>query len=187
MDHDLPELVDRCLAGDQAAMVQLVECYQDRVFGVCYRMLGQRQDAEDATQETFIRALRSLIRWDARRPFDPWLLAIAANRCRTMLQARRRRSPHRVLYDDQLEDGAPDWHDAYHLEEEISLALRQLRPDYRQAFLLFHEQGLSYEQIARILRCPLGTVKTWIHRARHELAARLQQREVVTRYELRRV
>jgi RNA polymerase sigma-70 factor, ECF subfamily len=189
LDHDLRELVDRCLAGDQAAMVRLVDRYRDRVFGICYRMLGQRQDAEDAAQETFLRVLRSLFRWDQRRAFEPWLLAIAANRCRTMLAARARRSTYHVIHDDQIEDKSPNWQDADHLEEEIQLALGQLRTDYRQAFLLFHEQGLSYEHIAEIMRCPLGTVKTWIHRARQELAARLQQREVVTstRYELPRV
>jgi RNA polymerase sigma-70 factor, ECF subfamily len=189
LDHDLRELVEHCLAGDQAAMVRLVDAYRDRVFGICYRMLGQRQDAEDAAQETFLRVLRSLGRWDQHREFEPWLLAIAANRCRTMLAARTRRSTYHEFHGDQIEDTSPNWQDVDHLKEEVQLALGQLRADYRQAFLLFHEQGLSYEHIAGIMRCPLGTVKTWIYRARQELATRLEQREVVmrTRYEVRRV
>ena len=189
MQQEIPELVDLALAGDQAAMVQLVDRYRDRVLGLCLRMLGQRQDAEDAAQETFIRMLRSLVRWDRRRDFEPWLLAIAANRCRTLLSDRKRRTTQTVLHDDLLEDKTPNWQDAEQLEEEVYLALGQIRAEDRRAFLLFHEQGLPYSQIASILGRPVGTVKTWIHRARQELAARLVEREVVTskRYELRRV
>src|SRR5438132_14091434 len=76
-------LVQRSLAGDQIAMLALVDRYQGQVFGLCHRMLGQRQDAEDMAQETFVRALRSLSQWDQEREFLPWLLAIAGNRCRT--------------------------------------------------------------------------------------------------------
>ena len=82
---DLKALIRRCLAGDQAAMLALVERFRGQVFGLCYRMLGHREDAEDAAQETFVRVLKNLHRWDADREFQPWLLAIAGNRCRTAL------------------------------------------------------------------------------------------------------
>ena len=82
-------LVDDCRRGDQRAMAALVDRFRDRVFGLCLRMVGQRQDAEDMTQETFVRALRSLASWDSQRDFQPWLLAIAGNRCRTLLATRR--------------------------------------------------------------------------------------------------
>src|SRR5437773_9623310 len=88
---DLLALVKRCLAGDQGAMLALVERFRGQVFGLCYRMLGQRQDAEDAAQETFVRVLKNLHRWDSARASQPWLLAIAGNRCRTALAARRKR------------------------------------------------------------------------------------------------
>src|SRR3954468_21863612 len=88
---DLRPLIRRCLTGDQGACLALVERFQGQVFGLCYRMLGQRQDAEDAAQETFVRVLKNLHRWDQAREFQPWLLAIAGNRCRTALAARRRR------------------------------------------------------------------------------------------------
>ena len=88
--EDLRKLIQRCLAGQQDAMHALVERYQSQVFGLCYRMLSNREDAEDATQETFVRVLKSLDRWDSARDFDPWLLAIAGNRCRTMLSRRSR-------------------------------------------------------------------------------------------------
>ncbi len=189
MQQEIPELVDLALAGDQTAMVHLVDRYRDRVFGLCLRMLGQRQDAEDAAQETFIRMLRSLVRWDRRRDFEPWLLAIAANRCRTLLGHRRRRTGQTELHDELLEDKTPNWQDAEQLEEEVALALAQIRAEDRRAFLLFHEQGFAYAEIASILGRPVGTVKTWIHRARRDLATRLVERGVVTskRYELRRV
>src|SRR6478672_12236459 len=91
VSSDLIQLVGQCLAGDQRSMLALVERFQGQVFGLCYRMLGQRQDAEDAAQETFVRVLKNLHRWDEGRDFEPWLLAIAGNRCRTALANRRRR------------------------------------------------------------------------------------------------
>ncbi|MCG8584672.1 MAG: sigma-70 family RNA polymerase sigma factor [Pirellulales bacterium] len=179
MPHDLRELIKRCLAGHQDAMHALVQHYQSQVFGLCYRMLGSREDAEDATQETFVRVFKSLERWDSSRDFDPWLLAIAGNRCRTML-VRRSRRPTSTPLVDHLPDRTPDMQAAQNLAEEVNLALEDLRDEYRQAFLLFHEQELSYAEIGAALECPVGTVKTWVHRARRELIERLARREVVS-------
>lgn len=159
-------------------MLELVDRYRGQVFGLCYRMLQQRQDAEDMAQETFIRVLRSLHRWDANRDFEPWLLAIAGNRCRTLLAKRMQRPPWQPLID-QVPDDAPQLEAARNLAEEVDLALSQIRDEYRQAFVLFHEHGLSYADIASALACPLGTVKTWVHRARRELIDILRQRGVV--------
>ncbi len=175
---ELRTLVKCCLAGDQNAMLSLVARFQGQVFGLCYRMLGQRQDAEDAAQETFLRVLRNLHRWDATRDFEPWLLAIAGNRCRTALAARKRRPLSEDLADRDV-DGAPDPRGANQLAEEVQLALREVRDDYRQAFVLFHEHELSYGEIALAMEVPLGTVKTWVHRARRELIERLRSRGVL--------
>jgi RNA polymerase sigma-70 factor, ECF subfamily len=168
---DIRELVTRCLANEQVAMRELVERYTGQVFGLCLRMLGDRHDAEDLAQESFCRALSSLANWDADRDFSPWLLAIAGNRCRTWLAARSRRLAP-MEWDDRMVDSRsspePDG-----LSEELEMALARLRPEYRQAFVLFHEQQFSYQEIAAALDCPLGTVKTWVHRARRELAQRL--------------
>jgi len=169
--EDIPTLVSRCLAGEQAAMRVLVESHAGQVFGLCFRMLGNRHDAEDVAQESFCRALRSLANWDATRDFAPWLLAIAGNRCRTWLAGRARRVKTSASLEraaDRSCDPAVD-----DLPEALEHALRRLRTEYRQAFLLFHEQGLSYQEIAAALDCPLGTVKTWVHRARRELAQQL--------------
>src|SRR3954447_7132795 len=170
---DLPTVVGRCLAGDQSAMLALVERFRGQVFGLCYRMLGQRQDAEDAAQETFVRVLKSLHHWDQAREFEPWLLAIAGNRCRTALAARRRR-PAAEPTVELIADDAPDQRPAQNLAEEVRLALAELRPEYRQAFLLFHEHELAYGQIAEAMKVPLGTIKTWVHRAHKELIEHLR-------------
>jgi RNA polymerase sigma-70 factor (ECF subfamily) len=178
MTSELKELVRRCLSGEQAAMVELVQRYQGPVFGICYRMLGQRQDAEDAAQETFVRVLKNLQRWDAERDFEPWLLAIAGNRCRTALASRRRRPMHRSL-EIPLDDPQARADSGDLLAEEVARGLQRIRPEYREAFLLFHEHELSYEAIAHVMHRPLGTIKTWIHRARLELIRDLQSRQVI--------
>ena len=179
VSNDPRDLINRCLAGDEAAMIDLVERYRDRVFRFCYRMLGQRQDAEDAAQETFVRVLRSLVTWDGRRDFEPWLLAIAGNRCRSLLAARKRRPATGLVAAEQLVDRSLDWHAMQTLAEEVQLALLRLRPEYREAFVLFHENQLSYDQIAAAIQRPLGTVKTRIHKARQQLMAQLRRRGVV--------
>ncbi len=188
MSDDVRELVDRCLRGDQSAMLQLVDTYRGQVFGLCYRMLRHRQDAEDVTQESFVRALKSLHRWDSEREFLPWLLAIAGNRCRTLLSTRKRQ-PAATSLVEQVSDKTLEHAAAKNLAEEVELALETLREEYRQAFLLFHQHELSYQEISEALDCPLGTVKTWVHRARRELIARLAQRGVVQelKNEVRRV
>lgn len=178
MADEVRDLVRGCLAGDQMAMLALVERYQGQVFGLCYRMLGQRQDAEDMAQETFARALKSIAQWDAGREFLPWLLAIAGNRCRSHL-AQRMRRPASTPLVEQLPDHRPDDEPARHLAEELRRALARLRSEYRQAFLLFHQQQLSYAEIGAALDCPLGTVKTWVHRARREVIEALRHRGVI--------
>jgi RNA polymerase sigma-70 factor (ECF subfamily) len=106
-----------------------------------------------------------------------------------MLSSRRRQPLAASELDDQWTDDSPDLQAAQNLAEEVQLALQRIRSEYREAFVLFHENGLNYEQIAQVLTRPVGTIKTWVRRARQELVALLQQREVVgeMRYELRRV
>jgi RNA polymerase sigma-70 factor, ECF subfamily len=177
LPDEVCELVRRSLAGEESAMTELVDRFRGQVFGLCYRMLGHRQDAEDVAQESLARALRSLATWDSHREFRPWLLAIAGNRCRSMLEARRR-LPKPSCEVEDLPD-ARSLRAEGHLAEEVALALSRLRDEYRQAFVLFHEQELTYAEIAEVLECPVGTVKTWVHRARHELANHLRRRGIV--------
>lgn len=187
MSDDDAALVRRCLDGDELAMRAFVEKYQGAVFGLCYRMVGQREDAEDVAQEVFLRAFRSLHRWDSQRPMKPWLLMIAANRCRTALEKRSRQplSSEYVAHLAAEEETSPPGD----LAEELALALDKLREEYRLCFVLFYQQELSCAQIGEMMDCPLGTVKTWLHRARRELAEHLKRRGVVSdgQYELHRI
>ena len=178
MGDELPVLVNRCLAGHQPSFGDLVDRFRGQVYGLCFRMLGQREDAEDATQETFVRVVRNLHRWDPTRAFEPWLLTIAGNRCRTRL-AKRMRRPGTLTLDYPVEDQSVELARAELLAEEIELALKHVRQEYRQAFLLFHKQEMCYAEIAQTLDVPLGTVKTWVHRARRELIVRLRTRGVI--------
>jgi RNA polymerase sigma-70 factor (ECF subfamily) len=170
-------LVRRCLRGDAEAIRALVERFQAEVYGLCVRLLTHRHDAEDVTQEVFLRIFRSLRRWDSSRPLKPWIVGITVNRCRTWL-AQRGRRPEVI---DYLQDTAParPADDSAELVSEIQAALAELRPEYREVFVLFHEQGQPYEEIAVALGRPVGTIKTWLHRARLEVLARLRQRGMV--------
>jgi RNA polymerase sigma-70 factor (ECF subfamily) len=170
-------LVEALLAGDPAAPRRLVERFQSEVFALCYRMMGHRQDAEDAAQETFVRALRGIGGFDSGRPFRPWLLGIAANRCRTAL-TRRSRRPGPTDSVESCVDHRPALSDPDDLAGELARAIDRLRPEYRTVFTLFHEQNLPYEEIAQAIHRPVGTVKTWLHRARAELAGHLNRRGV---------
>ena len=152
------------------------------------RMLRQREDAEDCTQETLIRVMKNLHRWDPTGKFEPWLYTIAGNRCRTRISKRCRR-PNSVTLEIPVEDNTQLYQAAELLSEEIELALEDLRSEYRNAFTLFHRHELSYEEIGEMMEVPLGTVKTWVHRARRELVNRLSKRGVIeeSKRELRKV
>jgi RNA polymerase sigma-70 factor (ECF subfamily) len=175
---DDASLVRRCLRGEDAAISLLVDRFQTDVYGLCIRILHHRQDAEDVCQEVFLRIFRSLDTWDPSRPLRPWILGIAVNRCRTWLSQRQRR-PETVDYLQEVAATRPEEDDSFELLGEIHQALATLRDDYRLVFLLFHEQGQSYEEIALAVDRPVGTVKTWLHRARTEILGRLQQRGMI--------
>ena len=161
--------------GDLAAFNALVLEHQSLVFSLCLRQLGQRQAAEDATQETFIAAWRALP--SLRGPFRPWLLRIAVNAC-TDEQRRRGRRPSASL-DVALEEGLPEPPDAGPSPEKSTLdsetrrrlesLLQRLPEDQRLAVVLCDVEGLDYGEIASVLGVNLGTVKSRIARGRARL------------------
>lgn len=171
------DLVRRCRNGDNVAVRELVDRFQGDVFGLCYRLLRHAQDAEDVSQEVFVRVFRSLARWDAARPLRPWVLGIAVNRCRTAIGKRGRR-PETVDYLQETEAAEPV-DDSRELTAAIRVAVDSLRQDYREVFVLFHEQGQSYDEISDAVDRPVGTVKTWLHRARAEILDYLRRRGLV--------
>lgn len=158
------------------------------VFGICYRMLGHREDAEDVAQDVFLRVFRSLARWDSNRPLKPWLVTITANRCRTALGKRSRLPIPSEFAGEEAADDRPQPADL-DLGEELQMGLDRLREEYRTCFVLFHQQELSCIEISEVLDCPEGTVKTWLHRARRELAEFLSRRGITphAKHELQRI
>lgn len=178
MAEDDALLVKRCLKGDNRAITVLVERFQAEVFGLCVRLLRHNQDAEDVSQEVFLRVFRSLRSWDPARPLRPWIMGITVNRCRTWLMQRARR-PELVDYLHDTASGRPE-DDSGELVNEIRSALADLRLEYRSVFVMYHEQGLPYEDIAAALDRPVGTIKTWLHRARVEMLERLRRRGMIS-------
>ena len=166
----------RARRGDLAAFNELVLEHQGLVFNLCYRLLGQRQSAEDACQEAFISAWRHLagLRGDA---FRPWLLRIAANACHDELRRRVRRPASSL--DVALEEGVPEPPDSDpspessvltgELRRDLESALQTLPEEQRLAIVLCDVEGLDYSEIANAMRCSLGTVKSRISRGRAHL------------------
>jgi RNA polymerase sigma-70 factor (ECF subfamily) len=169
------DLVARCLQGDAGATRKLVEQFERPVFSLCLRMLRHRQDAEDVAQESLTRMVRHLAGWDGARELLPWVLAIAANRCRTALERRGRRP---VVLASLPEPAAPAATAPAGIGEEVQQALAELREEHRECFVLFYEQELSILEISEIMNVPDGTIKTWLHRARKQLAERLRARGI---------
>lgn len=175
---DEPDLVAACLAGSESAYAEFVRRFESPVYGTCLRMLRDRHEAEDAAQEIFVRAIRGLKGWDRSRPLRPWVLTIAANLCRTYL-ARRKRTAVGSELPEHLPDRRPDESDANELRDALNEGIAGLREDYRQVFILYHERGLSYEEMSELTAKPIGTLKTWLHRARGQMLDFLKERKLV--------
>lgn len=176
MHDDERQLVARCRAGDEAAFSEFVSRFQSLVFGLCARMLNDRHEAEDVAQEVFVRALRALDRWDGERSLRPWLVTIAVNRCRTYLKRRKNRPMASDLAEEPVDPRPTNHGEMPELTEAIREAIAVMREDYRRVFLLFHEAGLGYEEMSEITGRPVGTLKTWLFRARGLLSSHLRAR-----------
>ncbi len=177
-------LLSRCRKGDEAAWHELVALYTRKVFGLAYRFTGRVDEAEDLTQEVFVKVYQTLDRYrEHDGQFGGWLMAVARNHA---IDQYRRRKQERTRRSDDTEVlermAAPGEHPLAGLErqERASLVHRGLRAlplDLRLPLILCDLQGLSYDLIAAELQVPLGTVKSRINRARLELAKRLTGRQ----------
>lgn len=182
------EIVALARGGSERAYRELVRRYERPIFSLVYRMVRNREQAEDLSQETFIKALNALDSYRPEYKFSSWIFKIANNAAIDQLRRREldtlslEGSPHaetpEAVQATALQIGARqesplDTVEALELGGEIEVAIDQLRPEYRSCILLRHVEGYAYEEIAEILDLPLGTVKTYIHRARHELRAAL--------------
>jgi RNA polymerase sigma-70 factor (ECF subfamily) len=178
------EVVLAARRGSDAAYRELVRRYERPVFSLIYRMVRDRELAEDLTQETFIKALNALASYRPEFKFSSWIFKIANN---AAIDQLRRREVDTLSLDGSPTAETPDAVEATALQvgskgetpldeleareigSAIEVAIGKLRPEYRSCIMLRHVEGLAYEEIAENLNLPLGTVKTYIHRARNEL------------------
>jgi RNA polymerase sigma-70 factor (ECF subfamily) len=179
-------MLQRALQGDDTAFSRLVETYQTPVYNLCYRMLGDGIEAEDAAQETFWRAYQNLRRYDPQRSFITWLLSIAAHYC--IDQQRKRKHPVYPI-DDYMEETAPDpapnpEKAVGQLDEDRYLhqLLNQMPAQDRAVLVLRYWHELSEEEIALSLEMTVSAVKSRLHRARLQLAKRWQTAQPQTLY-----
>ena len=164
------DLVSRAQAGQLDAFEQLVRKHRLATYRVALRMLGDESDAEDATQDAFVQAWRSLAGFRADAAFSTWMYRVVTNRCLNMLRARRRTEP---LPDDREAPASrPDRiAEARWQVEDLKLAILRLTPEQRAPLVLRELQGCSYEEIAQALDLSIPAVKSRLHRARLELLA----------------
>ena len=182
------DVVLEARAGRQAAYRELVRRYERPIFSLIYRMVRNREQAEDLSQETFVKALNAIESYRPEYKFSSWIFKIANN---AAIDHLRRRDLDTLSLDgspnattaDEIEATALQVGDraqgplaeleSRELGSAIEEAIGRLRPEYRSCILLRHVEGMAYEEIAQLLDLPLGTVKTYIHRARNELRGHL--------------
>jgi RNA polymerase sigma-70 factor, ECF subfamily len=157
------------IASRTAAFEALLHAYQDKVFRLCYSMLGDRAQAEDAAQESFLRIWKSIDRYRGDSAIGTWIFSITRNVCLTAISKRRRPAPI-----EEAERAKPE---APNRQRDIIHLVLQLPENYRQVVMLFYMEDRSYDEVARLLDLPVGTVKTHLHRARQQLASMVKETE----------
>lgn len=177
-------LVARALEGDESAYSELLRRFRRPVFSLIYRMIGDREQAEDLAQEAFVKAFNNLSSYNPKYRFSSWLFKIANNHAIDYLRRAKLQtvsihgSPHAASAEREEEtrivleahDETPEQEVmALELGGAIEEAIARLRPEYRTAIILRHVESRPYEEIAEIMDIPIGTVKTFLHRARAEL------------------
>jgi RNA polymerase sigma-70 factor (ECF subfamily) len=169
-------VVRRVLGGDVEAFGILVERYFDHYVRFAAHLVGNREDAEEVVQDTFVRAYRALGRYEERERFGAWLLRILVNRARTVSAIGRRREK---MFPDQVDESLPEASEAHPadraaLREEMARALSHLGSDQREAFLLHYVEGLSYEEMAAVTGSGVSALKMRVKRSCERLREILQ-------------
>ena len=176
------ELVARSKAGDTESFNQLVKRWERPIFALAYRTLGREEDARDVTQETFLRAFRALSGFKGDAKFSSWLYRIALNLCRDWMRKDRRAPlvavPEGVELDDLAADRGPtetveDLAARTELSGVVAKAMAHLPAEQRQSIILKEYHGLTFQEIADLMRCPLSTVKTRVYQGLSTLRKQL--------------
>ena len=163
--------VKRCLAGEPAAFEVLVGRYQQIMFNVALRMLGNYEDARDAAQNTFVKAYEKLGTYDPERRFFSWIYRILMNEC---LNLRRRPATEQLAGTEAVSDSSDaDTVEAAERKRDVRQAILSLSPSYREVIVLRNFASLSYEQMSEAICVPTKTVKSRLHTARQQLAGEL--------------
>jgi len=183
-DPKIVEWVEAALAEDQDAFAELVYLFQDPVYNLCYRMLGDAGEAEDATQEAFLRAFLNLRRYDTKRSFKTWLMSIASNHC---IDRWRKRRMQLVSLDDEPTAAALALSSSDPLPEQAALSAEQsellqsllmkLEESYRLPLVLRYWYDYSYAEIAQLMDTTESAIKSRLFRARRTLADLLSDRD----------
>lgn len=177
MDMDEQLLVGRIQAGDEAAFDQIVRVYKDKIVNYLYQVTGDYQKAVDLSQETFVRVFFKANKYRPIAPFSSWIYAIASNLAKTELKKRRRMSL--VSLDDiqpSVETSTPSGESSDSgLIKNLRQAMEALSPRYRIPVVLKDMEGYSQEEIAQIIKRPVGTVKARISRGRNILKKQLEK------------
>jgi RNA polymerase sigma-70 factor (ECF subfamily) len=169
-------IVSRVLRGDAEAFAELVSRYRDRYARYAFHMLGNREDAEEALQDAFTRAYRSLARCEDPERFGAWLFRILVNRCRTVGARRGRRARTFVADESALMEASHDHPaDQNAWREEIDRALHQLRPDQREAFVLKYVEDLGYDEMSQLTGVGVSALKMRVMRACERLREMLSE------------
>ena len=173
------QLIERAAAGDAAAFEQLVTQYEKLVYSVTFRMTGNREDALDLSQDTFVKVWKSLTFFKFESSFSTWIYRIAGNVCLDFLRKQKRTQSLTVSEDEVQLDVPDDQNDPERMtlehagQEELTEALNELEPEYRAALTLRAVAGMSYQEIADTLDIQPGTVKSRISRGREHLRKKL--------------
>ena len=165
------DLIARYLRGDTDAFDELMRAHEDRVFGICMRMLRDRDAALDVTQETFITVFRKADKYKAEAAFSTWLYRVTMNTCYDYLRRTKRRRADALPEGHDPEDPrALDQHGSVEVRSDIEAALQAIPEEFRAAVVLVDLEGLAIDQTAEILGVPTGTVKSRVYRGRRQLA-----------------
>lgn len=178
-------IIQRAKKGDRGAFAELVDLYKDKIYHISYRMLGNKQEAEDVAQETFLRVYANLDNYDPQYKFSTWIYRIASN---LSIDHIRKRKQTLSLDAEVAGSDGMDWHDRFadmgkgpeeevltdELQEEVQGAIMSLNPNYRAVMILRYIEDLSLQEISEAIALPISTIKTRIHRGREALRKKLR-------------
>lgn len=178
-------LIKKCKRGDRDAFNELVTRYQDSVVNFAYSMLSNREDAYDAAQEIFIKVYKNINTFEEKSSFITWLFRICSNVCKDFLRKRQVRANTFSIDSNDYDENGIDIEDVRYTPESaleqseaqqhVRKAISRLKPEYREVITYCDIQQRSYEETAKILQCPVGTVKSRLNRARMALKQQLTE------------